>query len=106
MQKYQARAVVTGLGVVSPIGIGKERFLKSLQEGSIGIDQISLFDPTGLPSIVGAEVRDFKPEDFIDRNEIKKLGRAAHMGIVAAQLALSDANISLGNQDKSLSEHS
>ena len=95
------RVVITGLGIVSPIGIGKIQFTESLKNGVNGIDKITLFDATDFPSKVGAEVKDFRPKDFMPEKEIKKLGRAAHLAIAAAQLAIEDAKINLDDQTRS-----
>ena len=67
------RVVITGLGVISPIGIGKNQFIQSLKNGVNGIDKITLFDATDYPSKVGAEIKNFKAKDFIPEKEVKKL---------------------------------
>ena len=60
------RVVVTGLGVVSPIGIGREAFWQALMDGKNGIDKITRFDAADYPSQIAGEVKDFNPADFID----------------------------------------
>ena len=95
------RVVITGLGVISPIGIGKNQFIQSLKNGVNGIDKITLFDATDYPSKVGAEIKNFKAKDFIPEKEVKKLGRAAHLAIAASQLAIEDAKIKLDEQIRS-----
>ena len=67
------RVVVTGLGVVSPIGLGRETYWRALAEGRSGVGPISLFDPEGYSVRIAAEVRDFKPEDWMDKKEARKL---------------------------------
>lgn len=89
------RVVITGIGAVAPNGIGREAFWKSLVEGKNCIDRISFFDPTGFPSQVAAEIRNFNPNDFIPVKEMKRMGRSAHLAIAAAQLAIADGNLNL-----------
>lgn len=85
------RVVVTGLGVVSSIGIGVEDFWKNLIAGKSGISEIESFDTSQYPVHKGGEVKNFKPEDFIDRRKVKRLGRASQLAIVASKLAIEDA---------------
>ena len=87
------RVVVTGLGVISSIGIGKEAFWKSLLEGQSGISQITRFDTSDFDVHIGGEVKSFRPEDFFDKNTAGKLGRAAQFAIAAVHLALKDAGL-------------
>ena len=67
------RVVITGLGAVTPIGIGKENFWNALIEGKNGIGRITHFDPTDYPAQIAAEVNDFNAEDFIDKKESKRM---------------------------------
>ncbi len=87
------RVVVTGLGVVSSIGIGVDDFWKNLIAGKSGISEIESFDTSQYPIHKGGEVKNFKPEHFIDRRKIKFLGRASQMAIAAAKLAVEDAKL-------------
>ena len=84
------RVVITGLGVVSSIGIGVEEFWKNLIAGKSGISEIESFDTSNFPVHKGGEVKKFQPEDFIDRRKIKHLGRASQLAIAATKLALQD----------------
>ena len=85
------RVVVTGVGVVSPIGIGKEPFLEALLAGRSGIVHVSRFDTTEYPVKIAGEVRGFEASDFIDRKLAKRLDRYAQYGVAAATLALQDS---------------
>ena len=87
------RVVVTGLGVVSSIGIGVDVFWKNLIAGRSGITKIESFDTSEYPVHKGGEVKDFRPQDFIDKRRIKSIGRASQMAIAAAKLAVEDAKI-------------
>jgi 3-oxoacyl-[acyl-carrier-protein] synthase II len=91
------RVVVTGLGVVSSLGIGWEEFWKNLIDGKSGISKIESFDTSGYDRHYGGEVKNFKPEDFISKSKIKYLGRASQMAIAASKLAIKDAKIKLTN---------
>ncbi len=87
------RVVVTGLGVVSSIGIGREDFWKSVINGKSGISKVTSFDTTEYRCHNAGEIKDFKPEDFIDRRKINFLGRTSQMAIAAALMALEDAGL-------------
>lgn len=91
--KSKRRVVVTGLGVISSIGIGVEDFWKNLIAGKSGISEIESFDTSQYPIHKGGEVKNFKPEHFIDRRKVKHLGRASQMAIAAIKLALEDARL-------------
>lgn len=91
--KPSKRVVVTGLGVISSIGIGRKDFWKALIGGTSGISEISAFDTTGFKCRRGGEVKNFKPEDFIPQRRVKYLGRASQLAIGAASLALEDAGL-------------
>ncbi|MFA7652534.1 MAG: beta-ketoacyl-[acyl-carrier-protein] synthase family protein [Candidatus Omnitrophota bacterium] len=84
------RVVITGLGVVSSIGIGKDDFWKALTAGTSGISKVSSFDTSEYPTHYGGEVKGFN-------SEAKNMGRASQLAIASAKLALSDAGIKLDN---------
>jgi 3-oxoacyl-[acyl-carrier-protein] synthase II len=85
------RVVVTGVGVVSAVGIGKGPFLEALLAGRSGVRRIERFDVTEYPVKIAAEVRDFDPLDLIDRKMAKRMDRYAQFGAAAATLALEDS---------------
>jgi len=87
------RVVVTGLGAVTPIGIGKENFWKALIAGTNGITKISQFDATGYTCQIAGEVQDFDPAQFIDKKELKRMDRYTQFALVAAHLAIDDAQL-------------
>lgn len=88
------RVVVTGLGAVSAIGIGKDNFWNNLIKGTSGISQVSLFDTTRFNRHYGGQIKIFDPEKFIPQEKIKFLGRASCFAIAAVKLAIKDSNIS------------
>jgi len=93
------RVVVTGLGVVSPIGIGVDAFWKQLRDGVSGVRRITKFDPTGLPSTIAAEVRGFDPEMYLPRRDIVRTDTFIHFALTATQQALTDAKVELSSGD-------
>ena len=94
------RVVVTGLGVVSPIGIGADNFWHNLSHNIGGIDYLSSFDTDDLPSPFAAEVRDFDPGMHLrDRKFLKVMPRDMQLGVASASLAMKDAELSEGDID-------
>jgi 3-oxoacyl-[acyl-carrier-protein] synthase II len=87
------RVLITGLGCVTPCGIGIEQFWNALRAGRSGIDRISSFDPTGCASTVAGEVREFDPRDYLGRREIEAFSRYVHFGVAAARMAWEDAGL-------------
>ncbi len=77
------RVVVTGVGLVSPVGIGTEETWTAIRRGQSGVARITLFDPAEYACKIAAEVKDFRPEDFIDRKDIKKTSRFIQFAIAA-----------------------
>src|SRR4030066_1384400 len=94
------RIVVTGLGVVSSVGIGKDEFWKAITDGKSGISRVSLFDTKEFRCHYAGEIKTFNPEEFIAKRNLKFLGRTSQMAITAASLALKDSRLSLRNIDK------
>lgn len=94
------RVVITGIGVISPIGIGKERFLLALKEGRSGIRPVTGFDVKDLPSKLAAEITDFDPHNYLGARRIKQMSRCVQMAVAAAQLAVSDAGLDLEKENR------
>jgi len=91
------RVVVTGLGVVTSIGIGKDAFWEALIQGKSGISKVDAFDTEDQFTHYAGEVKNFKPQEYLKKEEIKLMGRASLMSIVSAKLALEDAELPLGD---------
>lgn len=87
------RVVVTGLGVFCSIGKNVDEFLRSLREGRSGIGPITLFDPSKYPSKIGAEVRDYLPERYFERRELRRFSRTDQMALIAAEEAIQSYKI-------------
>ncbi|MHB0979027.1 MAG: beta-ketoacyl-ACP synthase II [Thermoleophilia bacterium] len=86
------RVVVTGIGVVSPLGLGKEEFFSGLVAGRSGVRPITRFDTTGFAVTIAAEVPSFDPTDFIDRKDARRMDRYSQYAVAAAKLAREDAD--------------
>ena len=90
-----SRVVITGLGVVSPIGTGKEIFWANLTAGKNGIGPITHFDAAGFDARIAGEVKDFDPGLYMERKEAKKLVKFIQFGVAASRLAVEDANLKI-----------
>jgi 3-oxoacyl-[acyl-carrier-protein] synthase II len=89
------QVVVTGIGVVTSIGIGKDLFWKNLLAGKSGISKVDLFDTSEHFTHKGGEVKDFNSEEYLTKTKSKLMARASHFAIAATKLALKDAGIEL-----------
>lgn len=87
------RVIVSGIGVVTPIGIGREAFWEGLLAGQNGISRITLFDPSQFRSQMAGEVKGFHAEEWIDRKVARRMDRFTHFALVAADLAMKDAGL-------------
>lgn len=94
-KSLQRRVVITGMGVVAPNGIGKDAFWKAIKEGKNCVDRITSFDPSGFPSQVAAEIKNFNPEDFIAARDVHKMARSSHLAIAAAKEAVKDSKLKI-----------
>ncbi|MGD0017041.1 MAG: beta-ketoacyl synthase N-terminal-like domain-containing protein, partial [Verrucomicrobiia bacterium] len=95
----ERRVVITGLGVVTPLGCELEPFWQSLLAGKSGITTVTRFDTTGLDCKIGGEVKDFHPEQFMPLKEVRRNDRFVQFSAVAAKKALTDAHLDLGKHD-------
>lgn len=93
------RVVITGLGAVSPIGIGKDVFLEGLLTGKSGVKKISSFDTSDFSVQIGAEITDFVPENYIDKKEVSRIDRVQQFAFAAAKEAIEDSHIELDKVD-------
>ena len=85
------RVVVTGIGLITSLGIGKQKTWERVLNGECGIDKITAFDTTEQSIHIAGEVKDFNPEDYIEKKEIKKLARFSQFAVAASKLALEDS---------------
>ena len=89
----ERKVVVTGLGAITPLGVGVEPFWEGLVQGRSGIGPISSFDASAFPARIAGEVRDFDPSLFIDRKDARRMDRFAQFAVAAARMALEDAGL-------------
>ncbi|MFI5304805.1 MAG: beta-ketoacyl-ACP synthase II [Nitrospiria bacterium] len=94
------RVVVTGLGLVTPLGIGVAKTWQALISGESGAGMITRFDTRDYPVQIAAEVKGFDPADYIDKKEIKKMDTFIHYAIAASQMAVEDAGIRVTEEMK------
>lgn len=94
------RVVITGLGAVTPIGIGVAEFWNGLTSGKSGAEPITDFDTTHFATQFAAQVRDFDPLHFMDRKEARRMDRFVQLAVAASDEAIKDSGIDLDSQDK------
>jgi len=94
------RVVVTGMGVISPLGTDIKTFWSNLTQGTSGAGPITRFDPAGFNTRIAAEVKNFNPADFIDKKELRRMDRFTHFALAAAKIALGDAGLDLTKVDR------
>lgn len=93
------RVVVTGMGVITPIGLSVDEFWRSCVEGRNGIDRVSHFDPEGYGSQIAGEVKGFDPEDYMERVDARKMDRFVQFAVAASDMAIKDAALDGDKQD-------
>ncbi|MEW6301287.1 MAG: beta-ketoacyl-ACP synthase II [Thermodesulfobacteriota bacterium] len=91
--KDERRVVITGMGLVTPLGVGVEKNWDALLAGRSGIGPISRFDVSDFPTRIAGEVKDFRPEDFIEKKEIKKMDPFIQYAVAAAQMAMDESRL-------------
>ena len=95
------RVVVTGLGLVTPLGVGVGPTWESLCAGKSGVAEITRFDASAFQTRIAAEVKDFHPEDFLPRKEAKRLELFIVFAVVATRMAIEDANLTIDSSNES-----
>ena len=93
------RVVITGVGVISPVGTGVEKFWSALQAGTSGIKPITAFDAAKLPTRIAGEVTDFEPTDYFDKKEARRLDRCIQFAVAGTKMALDDAGLNPAEMD-------
>jgi len=89
------RVVVTGMGMISPLGLDVQSSWKAILEGKSGVGFITHFDATGYPVRIAAEVKGFEPTKYIEQKEVKKMDRFIHFAIAATEMALADSGLKI-----------
>jgi 3-oxoacyl-[acyl-carrier-protein] synthase II len=95
MEGMKRRVVVTGLGLITPLGTGIQKTWEGICKGASGIDRITTFDTSEFPVQIAGEVKDFNPEDFIERKEIKKMDVFIQYALSAGSMAVEDAGMKI-----------
>ena len=93
------RVVVTGMGIVSPLGIGLEQNWKAVCEGKSGIDRITKFNASDFPVRIAGEVKGFNPEQFVDHKDIKKMDTFIHYSVACSKMALEDSGYEINDEN-------
>src|SRR5678815_1353489 len=96
------RVVITGIGLVTPNGIGTEATWRSVLAAESGIAPITQFDASGFPTRFAGEVKGFVAEEFIPKKKIKEMGRFAQLSMAASILCMRDAAITLTDEDRDM----
>lgn len=95
------RAVVTGLGAITPIGLTADEFWNNLVSGVSGVTTITRFDTADLPVKIASEVKDFTPGVYMDAKEARRMSRFAQFAVAAARLAADDAKLEIADSERS-----
>lgn len=93
------RVVITGMGVVSSLGMGSEEFWASIKEGKNGISEVTKFDTSALETKLAAEIKDFDPTKYIDKKEAKRMDTYTQYAVSAAKLAVEQSGLNFKNED-------
>src|SRR5438552_4010332 len=102
MSNPAIRTVITGFGLLTPVGLGREAAWQGILSGKSAVRRISSFDPSGLEVQVAAELPGWDAKLFVDkkdRKSLKTMGKAIQFGFAAGSMALQDANITAGDVD-------
>ena len=96
---FKRRVVITGLGSITPLATGVEESWRKLCQGKSGVARITKFDPSGFKSQIAAEIKDFHPEDFLDKKKIRRTDPFIQYALVAASIAIDDAGLTINGNN-------
>ena len=97
--KKKRRVVITGLGVITPNGIGKEKFWKALKEGKSGIKKITRFDTSSYPSQIAGEINDFDPTDYMSPKSARRMDRFTQLAVATGRMAIEDSQLPINKKE-------
>ena len=100
VKKNERRVVITGMGVVTSVGIGIEQFWDSIISGKSGVSRIETFDVEKIASKIAAQIKDFDPTNYMDAKAAKRMDRFAHFAVAATILALEDSGLKITNENE------
>ncbi|GFN31928.1 3-oxoacyl-[acyl-carrier-protein] synthase 2 [Paenibacillus curdlanolyticus] len=96
VNRMKQRVVVTGMGVITSLGSDLDQFWGNLMEGKSGVSYIDSFDVSEYPTRIAAEIKDFNPEDYMERKEARKMDRFVQFAVAASKKAVEDAGLVIG----------
>jgi 3-oxoacyl-[acyl-carrier-protein] synthase II len=99
---YTRRVAITGVGLVTPLGTGVDKNWQALMEGRSGIGLVTRFDVSDFPTRIGGEVRDFHPEEFIEKKEIKRMDLFIQYAVAAAKMAMDEARLPITAENEDM----
>jgi len=99
-REQRRRAVITGMGAITPLGNSVEEFWQGCLEGRSGIDYLTQFDASNYPARIAGEVKGFDPEDYMDRREARRMARFSQFAVAAARQAIEGAGLKLEREDR------
>lgn len=94
------RVAITGIGVISPVGTGKEKFWEALKAGRSGVGPVTRFKADDFPTRIAGEVKDFDPAAFLEKKDLKRMDRFAQYAVAASKMAVADAGLELDKEDR------
>jgi 3-oxoacyl-[acyl-carrier-protein] synthase II len=94
------RAVVTGMGLITPLGNSLDEYFQNLLDGKSGISLVTKFDISEYPTKIAAEIKDFDPSKFLDKKEVRRLDLSEQYAVAASQMALDHSGLNLDNVDR------
>jgi 3-oxoacyl-[acyl-carrier-protein] synthase II len=96
----QIRTVITGMGIVTPLGNDLDTYFQNLINGESGVSEVTRFDVSDYPTKIAAEVREFDPSQYLDKKEARRMDLSEQYAIAASQKAIDDSRVNLDNIDK------
>lgn len=93
------RVVITGMGIITPLGMDKDSFWEGICQGRSGVSRIESFDPSSLSVQIAAEVKDFEPSKFMGTKKVKRTGRSSQFAIASAKLAIENAGLDITKEN-------
>ncbi len=102
MDRERRRVVITGVGVVSPLGTGVEKNWQALMEGRSGVGLVTRFDVSDFPTRIAGEVKDFVPEEFIEKKDVKKMDPFIQYAVAAAKMAMDESRLPITAENEDM----